>query len=110
MRESGFNGFGEARPIDRSFDAQNPLINLDLSTDMAAADHPAWCAADRRGDKGAGKRIESVEVAEGPAAPGAADLYAGINARPSEDRRRRNVRRRRGCTEGGRASRSRGSN
>src|SRR5438105_11051716 len=59
---------------------------------MAAADHTVRRTADGRIDKGVVyKSIEAI----GAGAPGVADLAADIDAGPGEDRRRREIDRRR---------------
>src|SRR5438445_7994197 len=81
---------------------------------MAATDHPARPTAEGSIDKGARHWVKCSEViASG--APGAADLAADIEAGPGEDRRRRQIDRRRRAgrkigREGRRSGESDGTN
>src|ERR1700719_591471 len=62
---------------------------------MAATDHPARVTAAEGGiDKGARVWVKCIEVTAS-ATPSAADLAADIEAGPGEDRRRRQIDRRR---------------
>src|ERR1700730_12503290 len=108
MGEESRNVLLQACSIDRAFHAQHPLVDLDLITDMATADHPAWSPAEGGIQKGAGEGIKSAEVTELSRTPGATDLSPDIKARPSEHRygRRQVNGRRRRRPEVGRESRS----
>ena len=62
---------------------------------MAATDHPARVTAEGSIDKGVRVWVKCIEVTAS-ATPSAADLGTDINAGPGEDRRRRQIDRRRG--------------
>src|ERR1700730_6431777 len=80
MGEESRNVLLQACSIDRAFHAQHPLVDLDLITDMATADHPAWSPAEGGIQKGAGEGIKSAEIAELSRTPGATDLSTDIKA------------------------------
>src|SRR5208283_4916031 len=96
VREERRGGVPQAGAIDRTFEANHKLVELVVIPDMAAADHTARIAAEGCCDKGIcreeGIIPGEVVVAAGP---GVANLTANINAGPCEDRRRRQIDRRR---------------
>ena len=101
-------GFAQAGPVDASFDAQHPLVNLILIPHMAASDHSVrvGVTGGTKSDATYGINTKEFEIA---AAPGVADLAAHRHAGPGEDRRRRQVdRRRRAGRKVGRESRRSG--
>lgn len=84
----GRHTIAQAGPFDRAFEAEHPLVNLEVIAGMSAAHHSPGSRADASIERDGVKRILSgiVQIA---AAPGIADLAADIYACPSEHGNRR---------------------
>src|ERR1700730_9644369 len=80
---------GDARAVDRSFEARDPLGDLQIVAEMGAADYPLRIIVERCNGNTNDCHIDGL------AAPGIAYLAADIEATPGEDRRRRQIDRRR---------------
>ena len=106
MRRRDGHALVNARAVNVAFDSNDELAQLQIVTDMRAANHTAGVIAEAVVKS---KLITKVDVL---AASCVADLATDIDAGPSEDRRRRDIDRRRSArrkirSEGGSGDRHR---